>query len=179
MLTQFVFPLEVIYFFLGVFSTCCFESTKWWKRRPSQKIKIIVFLMKFNFSWLNTIQNKGIATSCFADVCRGWRWRKLRGGSPWALRGCGLRDSMFRQMALRSMCSQRKQVSAWSSGSQGSKRKLLCQLREVIRRTESEDRTSVIFNHRESAGKESGFRYKLAKWLIFLKDKYLWEWSHV
>lgn len=38
---------------------------------------------------------------------------------------------------------------------------------------------SVIVDHRESPGKKSCLSPQWDKWLIFLQDKYLWEWSHV
>lgn len=104
------------------------------REAPPRRFKTLSF-MKFNFLWLNTIQNKGSAMSCFSDVCQGRSWRKLRGArAPWALKGCGLRDSVFRQMAPCSMFSQRKQASAWSPRSRGIKRRLVCQPCEVTRR---------------------------------------------
>lgn len=74
-----VFSFKIAYFGRGDLFYLLLWESRWWKKSHAQEIKKTSFIMKLNFPWLNTIQNRGSVMSGFVDVCQGWSWRQLRG----------------------------------------------------------------------------------------------------
>lgn len=83
----------------------------WWKGRLLQEDEKPTCYETLPFPWLNSLQNTGRVLDSFplvfakAQAAGSWR------GRAWAMQGCGLRDSVFRQMVSSRVLSQRKQES--------------------------------------------------------------------